>query len=326
MITKQRTELIRNIIRQYPELPKLTIARYILNHHGSMFDHNLEAIRSAIRYHCGQNGNTCRKLIGDKIIPKDHVNMPPTWAPVRDKYHLNHGKWLSIMDIHVPFHETIPLESALQFGQKEKINGIFINGDAFEADSMSFWPGIRRDFDREVEAFVDFLDFLIQEFPKAKIVYKPGNHEYRLPRYFQRNAKILEKSPLATMETLMGFETRGIEFLDYFQIVMAGKLPILHGHEIRGTSRAVNPARGLFLKAKTFSLCGHFHSTSQHSTRDLMGNLITTWSTGCLCNLEPEWNPYGNDWNWGFAIITIDKNEDFEVANYRILPNGHVVK
>ena len=45
-------------------------------------------------------------------------------------------------------------------------------------------------------------------------------------------------------------------------VVMAGKLPILHGHEINHIDRAVNPARGLFLKAKSWAACSHCHSTS----------------------------------------------------------------
>jgi hypothetical protein len=57
----------------------------------------------------------------------------------------------------------------------------------------------------------------------------------------------------------------------------------------------------------------------------LKGELITTWSFGCLCDLEPEYNPYGNDWNWGFGLISIEKSGHFEVINLRVLPSGKVV-
>ena len=82
------------------------------------------------------------------------------------------------------------------------------------------------------------LDFIRQEFPKAKIVYKPGNHEYRLPRYYASKAPEFIGSPLAAMESLIDFESRGIEFLDYYQKVKAGKLSILHGHEFGGLTTA----------------------------------------------------------------------------------------
>ena len=296
-----------------------------MNHYGELFDNNLEVIRSAVRYHCGKNGNLGREHIGNRVILKEQVKIPQTWAITRSKYSLPVGKWLLINDVHVPFHELKPLEATLQYAKDQKITGIFMNGDIWDVASLSFWPGIPRDFDKECAAFADFLDFIIQEFPDVKIVYKPGNHEYRLPRYFMSKAQDLSLSPLAQMETIMGFDARGIEFLDYFQIVMAGKLPIIHGNEVSNINKAVNPARGLFLRTKTNALCGHCHTTSQHSERDLMGKLISTWSVGCQCNLEPEYNPYGNNWCWGFAIIDIDKNGNFEVANHRILSNGKVV-
>ena len=31
-----------------------------------------------------------------------------------------------------------------------------------------------------------------------------------------------------------------------------------------------------------------------------------------------------NDWNWGFAMINVEKNGNFEVTNKRVLPNGQV--
>jgi hypothetical protein len=107
-------------------------------------------------------------------------------------------------------------------------------------------------------------------------------------------------------------------------MVMAGKLPIFHGDEFRALSIAVNPARGLYLRAKTWALCGHYHNTSEHTPKDCHGTYLTCWSVGCLCDLSPDWNPYGN-WNHGFALIDIEKNGQFTVTNKRILSNGKVV-
>jgi len=177
----------------------------------------------------------------------------------------------------------------------------------------------------EVEATIDFLDWIRGEFPEIPMVYKPGNHEYRLPRYYVSNAPELIESPITAMETHLDFEGRGIEFLDYNQVVKAGKLPIIHGHEIRGLDATVNPARGLFLKAKSFAACSHCHRTSSHTERDISGKILTTWSFGSLCDLSPDYMPI-NNWNWGFGIIRVEKNGDFEVSNYRILPSGEVVK
>ena len=73
--------------------------------------------------------------------------------------------------------------------------------------SIGYWDVADRDFRRDVNSTIDFLDFMRQEFPKIPIVYKPGNHEYRLPALFTRYFPELATSPLAIWDTVMGFET-----------------------------------------------------------------------------------------------------------------------
>jgi hypothetical protein len=320
-----KSDIVRETISRLNNFPTRSIARYLLDTHGGLWDNDLEKIRHVVRYARGENGELSRE-INKNIIPSNKdLKIPQTWRIKQTEYKLNPGKWLILSDLHVPFHEIIPLQAALEYGAAQKCTGIFINGDAQDCQAVSFWPSTRRkDFMAEVFAFIDVLDYMRQKFPMAEIIYKPGNHEYRLPRYYASHCPDLIGSPLAAMESIIDFEGRGIEFLDYFQVVMAGKLPILHGHEFRSVSRAVNPARGLALKAKTWAACSHFHTTSEHTSTNLKGEYLTTWSFGCLCDLHPEYNPFGNDWNWGAAIITIDEKGNFEVQNKRILPGGKI--
>ena len=317
-----KTEIVKDAIRRFEHLPKRTIARYILHNYGPIFDNNLDAIRDRVRKLTGSHGEKSRK----NAIQHKPSKLPSTWRIERTEYNLNPGTWLVLSDVHIPFHEPKPLEAAIKYGQIEKVTGILLNGDNQDCDAISFWPSVHRmDFDREIELMIDYLDFLEREFPDVPIVYKPGNHEYRLPRYYAKRAPELIGMPLQAVTEVLGLEFRGIEFLDYHQIVMAGKLPILHGHEFPSITRAVNPARGLFLKTKSWALCGHCHTTSEHTSRNIQGTLLTTWSTGCLCDLSPDYNPYGNDWNWGFAVVNCEKSGSFEVVNRRVLPNGNVV-
>ena len=326
-MAKRKGDIVLDAVRRFPHLQTRTLASYILNVYGDLFDNDLEKVRDSVRYYRGTHGKANKKTAGRHaaLFTDTPVRMPDTWRRKRTKYKLPTGVGLILSDAHVPFHEIKPLEAAIQDGQAEKAEWIFLNGDWMDCAAVSFWPTAHRDFNREVEAVIDSFDWLKQAFPKAKIIYKPGNHEFRLPRYFIKHAPELAETPLASMETLLGFEERNIEFLDYFQIVMAGKLPIIHGHEVRVISRAVNPARGLFLKTKTFSACSHCHSTSIHTATNIHGEMLTTWSFGCLCDLNPDYNPYGTDWNWGFAVINIEKDGNFEVLNRRVLDNGKVV-
>jgi len=321
-------EIVQDALRRFPALGLLTISRYILNTHGGAFDNNLERIRNRVRYYSGSMGENNRKNMGntDLIRPQGHVvKLPQSWRQVRTPYALKPKLWGILSDIHIPFHEEKPLEAAVKFLQAEGVEGIFINGDLMEAQAVSYWPSAHRDFNGELEAVTDFLDWLRQEFPKAEIVWKPGNHEYRLPRLFIEKVPELAETPFLAIEAVLGLEARGIEFLDYFQIVQAGKLPIIHGHEVKHIDRSVNPARGLFLKIKTFGACSHCHSTSMHTPKTIHGDLLTTHSFGCLCQLQPDYNPYGNDWNWGMAIINVEKNGQFEIVNKRITQTGKIV-
>jgi len=328
MSKKYKSEVVQNAVRRFAQLPDRTIARHILATYGELFDNDLEKIRSQVRYYTGKNGKQNLDILKKNhpdLLKKDTIKLPPTWRRIRTDYKLPLGLWLILSDTHIPFHEPKPLESAILAGQVEKVDGVFLNGDWQDCSSLSFWPTAHRDFNREIELVIDSLDFLRAEFPKEKIIYKPGNHELRLPNYYIAHAPELAESPLACMETILDFEGRNIEFLDYYQKVYAGKLPIIHGHEVRYISRAVNPARGLFLRTKTYSACSHCHTTSSHTTRDLHGKDLTTHSFGCLCDLSPEYNPFGNDWNWGFALVNIEKDGNFEVINRRILSSGKVV-
>lgn len=318
-----KADIIKDALRRFPSWPHMTLAKYILANYGNQFDGSLELVRSRIRYYTGNHGQGNRNKVG-QLVPRTVV-MPKTWRTARERYSLNAGKWLVLGDIHIPFHEPRALDAALEYGKKHGVTGILLNGDAQDCAAISYWPStMKRDFDKEVEAFIDFLDILKREFPKQEIVYKPGNHEYRLPRLFAQMAPELLGAPLQAMDSVLGLEARGIKLLEYKQIVMAGKLPILHGDEIRGTTRAVNPARGLFLKTKSYALCHHFHTTSEHTSTNIQGTYLTCWSCGCLSDLHPDYSIEGNDWNHGFAVIEHD-GRDFEVFNKRILKNGTVV-
>lgn len=319
-----KTKAIRETIERFPDLGSRTLARIILHNHGDLYDNDIEKIRGIIRYYRGKSGSRNSKY-HNALKRTAPYTIPATWRTTRAHHSLPTGLWLFMNDIHVPFHEIKPIESAIAYAKKNKVDGVFLNGDIQDCAAVSYWMSARkRDFDREIEVFIDFLDFLRGEFPKQKIVYKPGNHEYRLPRYYQTRAPELIGIPLAVMDKVLDLEARGIEYLDYNQLVMAGDLPVIHGHEVKKMATVVNPARGLFMRLKSWGMCGHSHRTSEHTERDIKGRLLTTWSIGCLCDLTPDYDAMPN-WNWGFALVNVEKSGSFEVDNRRILESGKVV-
>ena len=247
-----RQQIIQDALARFPELPLRAVARFVFHNHGPAFDNNLEKIRSAIRYQVGSHGEYNRQY--KHIERTKPAKMPETWRKTRVPHRLTPGLWLVMADIHIPFHEPRPLEAAMQYGKDAKVTGVLLLGDVQDCAAVSYWPSsIKRDFDREVVLFIDFLDLLRSEFPTQEIVLLPGNHEYRLPRYYESQSPELIGLPLAAMDTVLGLESRDIELLDYRQMVLAGKLPLFHGDEFR-LNKSVNVARGLFLKSQIIRL------------------------------------------------------------------------
>ena len=109
-----------------------------------------------------------------------------------------------------------------------------------------------------------------------------------------------------------------VELVSDKRIVLAGNLPILHGHEKgNGISSPVNQARGAYMRLHHTVLEGHGHRTSIHSEPDMMGTETVCFSTGCLCDLRPAYAPL-NKWNHGAAVVDVRQDGQFDVENFRI--------
>jgi hypothetical protein len=122
----------------------------------------------------------------------------------------------------------------------------------------------------------------------------------------------------------LDLDKHGVELVEDQRPVMLGKLPVLHGHELpKGMAAPVNVARGAFLRTLSTVLVGHSHRTSNHAESDMWHREVATWSTGCLCDLRPDYARI-NRWNWGFAVATVHERGAFDVHNYRVMNDGTV--
>ena len=119
-------------------------------------------------------------------------------------------------------------------------------------------------------------------------------------------------------------EEHGITYIPDNQQIKAGKLNIIHGHEFGGSFfNPVNAARGLFMRAKASVLAGHNHQTSEHQEGNINGDAIACWSTGCLCELAPEYRPFAfTKWNLGGAWVEVYEDGSFMVDNFRIIEDA----
>lgn len=329
MPKQTKLDLAREYVTRYPRHSQREVARILQAEHPHTWP-SWESVYMCVRRVCG--GATTsghenarhkpppsyqkQKIASGTSIPALPKSKASDWKP----YKLDGKRILVLSDVHVPYHDTTALSLALKWGKSRNADTVFLNGDIADFYSISRFETNpeERDFPGELDSVRQFLRYVRTQFPKARIVYKLGNHEERWWHWMWRKAPELMGCDFMDFTTMTGCNDLGIQVVSDQRIVMVGKLPVLHGHEWRaGISTPVNPARGAFLKAIECAMQGHLHRTSEHTETSLLNKTITCWSTGCLCDLHPEYARV-NRWNHGFAEIEMH-NGDFAVENKRIL-------
>jgi hypothetical protein len=216
--------------------------------------------------------------------------------------------------------------SAVKFLKRQVLAGLLLNGDVadFYAISRYVKNPTKRDFKAETAAVRDFIGWIRQEFPKIPIVLKAGNHEERWNHWVWQHAAEISDDKHMSLSSWLKLENHGVKLIEDQRPIMLGDLPVLHGHELpKGMAAPVNVARGAFLRTLSTVLVGHSHKSSNHAESDMWHHETACWSTGCLCDLRPEYAKI-NRWNWGFAVADIHKLKQFDVHNYRIMGDGTV--
>jgi predicted phosphodiesterase len=312
------------------EIKKITI-EYIENYGGKLSKHSIakmlhekrpdlyasvEDARNRVRYYTGNYG-------GNKRLHQDRdrffsAHPEPGLTNLFFEFPKEQANILVISDVHVPFQDKRALDIAMNYGIREGVDSIIMNGDIFDNTGFSRhekdWN--KRDHEYDFEQYQDFLFELRCAFPKAYIIYKMGNHEHWYWKWFVQNgqAKLLSV-PMFQFDKVFDFHGLNIQMVEQHQTIKVGGLNIIHGHEYRG-SGGVNPARWLSLRTGESTMCGHFHRVSEHAETTHSGEIKTWWSLGHLSNPNPAYLPY-NGWTQGFARIRRD-GEYFHVKNKRI--------
>jgi predicted phosphodiesterase len=223
-----------------------------------------------------------------------------------------------LSDIHVPYHNIGAVTAAIQFLKKDKIDALLLNGDTIDCYQLSRFckDPKKRSFADELKGMKQLIEVLQREL-KCKIFFKYGNHEERYDHFLFQKAKELIGIEEFELDSIIKARVEGIDIIKDKRIIQLNGLNVIHGHEfVQGIFNPVNVARGLFLRGKTSALQGHSHQTSEHTESDMNGRITTTWSTGCLCELNPAYMPL-NRWNTGFCVVDLSET-DFDVRNKRI--------
>lgn len=225
----------------------------------------------------------------------------------------NNTTTLILNDIHVPFQNPSAILSALTFGKKLKPQNIILGGDIIDFHSISRFQKNpkERNLKREISETRELLETIRKTFPKSQIFYKIGNHEARLESYLWTKAEEFSDLDELTLPNLLHFRKYRIQFVPKETVIQLGKLSCIHGHEA-GNICTVYPARNLFLTSNVNTIAGHCHRQSSFVKRNIKGELIKTFTTGCLCELQADYSTF-NDWVNGFGVVELDRIGNFEV-------------
>lgn len=312
-------EIVRRYCNDYPDLPSRTMAKIIAEQYG----YALETIRVTIRTHRTKTNQKPKQLSAKEIRKLYKLDSVKIGQP---DYIFPYKKALVLSDIHIPFHDYDALLAAIMYGKEQGVDSVYLNGDTLDFYQASSFTkaGSMMSVREEIALFHDFIGIL-NDILNVPIVFKVGNHEERMDVYILRNAPILEEFEEVGLKRLLKLNELGIEFVSGRQKTYMGKLLVVHNHESgKSVFAPVNPARGMFLRYKCDSLGGHHHQSSEHFESNLRGELIGCFSTGCLCQMTPEYSPFAfTKWNHGFAIVEIFEDGNYKVENKRIV-NGTV--
>jgi predicted phosphodiesterase len=321
----KKSELANKIIKEFTKngvsvYSKKKLGEILYQRYPDLFK-NPEDGREKIRYVTGSAGNLKRNVLAkDSKSEWNGFNIPKPEKNDYSKVVVNQKRIGILSDIHFPYYEEAALNAAISFLIEWKPDCVILNGDIIDCYHLSNFEKDKRQrsFKYELDMLKGFFVELRELFPKIRIVYKLGNHEDRYEKQILQNIPELIELEYFNFENVIEAKKYGIEVVKSKRVILAGKLNIIHGHELpRGMAAPVNPARGFFLRTKASTIGGHHHQTSEHIENDLNNNLIGAFSTGCLCELNPNYMPI-NKWNHGFAVVE-NYGDDYMVRNLKII-------
>jgi|TARA_R100000482_G_scaffold92851_2_gene38484 predicted phosphodiesterase len=321
----ERNDILVKVLEEFPDSPTLTLAKKIYKDHPALFS-SVENVRSAIRYRRGNIGERSRSTLDNKKYVRENgkagfkIELPKSVAEPKKPFKLPEGKSLVISDVHVPYHDDKALQLCMDYARSYAPDNIIMNGDIADFFSISRWEKNpeHRNLSRELMLVRQFLQYLRERFPKARLIYKIGNHEERWEKFMWLKAPEISGISDFQIYDLLDFAKYGIEEVGGKQKMKAGKnLTIIHGHEMFNSTAPVNFARTLQTNLGVCAIAGHRHQTSQHAFKTADDKHIHCWSLGCLCDMAPEYAVI-NRWNHGFATLELHGNT-FQVNNLRII-------
>lgn len=203
---------------------------------------------------------------------------------------------LIIPDCHIPFEDQkayqLMIESAKYIRDHQGLHEIVILGDYVDFFGFSFHdknPNFAKPADlltREIDCANIRLDELDREFPEARKKFLEGNHEFRLKRYIEKYAPMLDGMKKMNVPGQLGLENRPhwsfypFHHMQHCQ-VMETNLFARHCPPVGGTDFNVAKQAGDSI------IYGHTHQKgyAEWHTK-VLGRKVVAINAGCLVDFQ----------------------------------------
>lgn len=263
--------------------------------------------------------------LGVLEVKREMVEIPESYTDYQAPFKLDgYGKRMGVIsDIHLPVHDRPALIAAHAYLKKANIDMLLILGDLMDSSNLSRHPqshSLRYTWKEELEVGRAYVKSLRVMFPNIPIIMSGGNHDMWLQRFLLRSAQQLEGDYL--LQERLKLEEHDIKWVSDLRLMTYGELYLHHGH-VFGVNGGRHVATRLLDKFGVNLLVGHFHRQMTDSKTSLDGKTHACWINGCLSDLHPSYNPYGNQTH-GFSIVDLHEGGMFTVSQYRVI-NGQVI-
>jgi len=205
------------------------------------------------------------------------------------------------------------LEVAQAYNDKCGLDEINIMGDYIDMYWVNLHPKlpdhftVKGTFKDEIQIACHELSRLRSLFPKARIRYIEGNHEYRLPRYL--TAKAPELFDIVSIKELLQLDKHGIVYVPSGKTQIVPCLDTAYYLRHKPFSMSKHCARATLDKKMTSLGFGHTHRKQCATTTDALGKELYGRSLGWLGDrLAPVFSFMDCDeWSQGFEFVVSEK-------------------
>lgn len=250
-----------------------------------------------------------------------------------------HKTALNIPDCHIPWEDKtsygIMLHIAQDFEKQYGLDEINIMGDFLDFYWFSLHPkmpsvtSVKETLKEEIYQGIQRLEELRNLFPKAKINYIEGNHEYRMVRYII--SKCPELFDLFSLEDLLQFKKFDIQYIPFGKTQLhrcLGTTYLLRHQPFNGGKHCA--ASSAHNKGVSLGF-GHTHRKQAYTFRDALRKEISCYSLGWLGDRAAPPFDYmdTDDWAQSFQFVHAFGEDDWfveniDIKNHKAVFNGYI--